>query len=81
VRSFLAATEADRLGAVFRLALSTGLRRGELIGLTWEEVNLEQLVLTVRRQVLVRPRSAWDVQRVYVRETTKTRKVPQGPVR
>jgi integrase len=34
------------------LALSMGLRRGELAGLRWQDVNFEQLTITVRRSVV-----------------------------
>jgi integrase len=34
------------------LALSMGLRRGELAGLRWEDVDFEQLTLTIRRSVV-----------------------------
>jgi integrase len=34
------------------LALSMGLRRGELAGLRWEDVGFEQLTLTIRRSIV-----------------------------
>jgi integrase len=34
------------------LALSMGLRRGELAGLRWEDVDFEQLTITIRRSVV-----------------------------
>lgn len=40
-----------RLGAVFVLATTTGLRRGELFGLHWSDVNLSEGVLTIRRNL------------------------------
>lgn len=75
VRRFLDAAESNRLGPIFRLALATGLRRGELLGITWDDVDLNECTVAIRRQVLVRPRSVPNVIRVYVRETTKTRRV------
>jgi integrase len=39
VRTFLAAAEGDHYGPVWLLALMTGLRRGELLGLRWEELG------------------------------------------
>lgn len=39
-RRFLAAARADRLYALYVLALSTGLREGELLGLRWRDVSL-----------------------------------------
>jgi integrase len=70
VRKFLDVAGADRLHAVWRVALATGLRRGELCGMTWDAVGEDSL--QVVRQVLVRP--AGGRGRVYVRETTKGRR-------
>ena len=41
VRQFVAALEGDRLRALWFLALSAGLRRGELGGLQWRDVDLD----------------------------------------
>ena len=38
-RALLTATSKDRLGVLWRLALVTGLRQGELLGLTWEDYD------------------------------------------
>lgn len=46
-RSFLAAASEDRLAALWALALTRGLRRGELAGLRWSAVDLESGVLQV----------------------------------
>ena len=43
----------DAYAAPLRLALTTGLRRGELLGLAWDDVDLEAHKLTVRAQLLV----------------------------
>lgn len=41
----------DRLAALWTLALALGLRRGELVGLRWIDVDMENGVLHVREQV------------------------------
>lgn len=41
----------DRLGSLFTVALSLGLRQGECVGLRWEEVDLDAARLTVVRQI------------------------------
>jgi integrase len=51
VKSLLVAAKGDRLEALYIVAVSCGLRQGELLGLRWEEVDLEGHRLTVRRQV------------------------------
>ncbi len=45
--------EAKRSGVyeMYYLELATGLRRGELLGLKWEDVDLESGVLHIRRQI------------------------------
>ena len=49
---FLDATTGDRLGPLFELMAATGLRRGEALGLRWEDVDLDRSDLVVRRQLL-----------------------------
>jgi integrase len=46
---FLDVAAGNRLGPLFELALYSGLRRGEILGLRWEDVNLGRNQLTVRR--------------------------------
>ncbi|KFF94804.1 integrase [Streptomyces scabiei] len=47
---FLAASRRDPLYAAFVLAIAMGLRRGEIIGLRWSDLDLENRVLYVRQQ-------------------------------
>lgn len=44
---FLEAAKQDRLHALLTLAVTTGLRQGELLGLRWSDVDLSQATLTV----------------------------------
>lgn len=48
VRTFLAATRSDPWAVLWRLAIITGLRRGELLGLRWHDVDLDAALLQVR---------------------------------
>jgi integrase len=48
--AFLRAAASDRLYAMWRLAVVTGMRRGELLGLRWSDVDLEAGFLTVEQQ-------------------------------
>jgi integrase len=47
-RALLEAAVGDRLNALYVLALTTGLRQGELLALHWADVDLESGVLQVR---------------------------------
>jgi integrase len=51
VKAFLKVALEDRFWALYVLAFSTGLRRGELLGLRWEDLDLERGVLRVRRSL------------------------------
>jgi integrase len=46
-RAFLDAARGDDLEALYKLALSTGLRQGELLGLKWEDLSLDSAELRV----------------------------------
>ena len=53
VKQFLLFTaEHTRLHALFHVALMTGMRRGELLGLRWEDVNFDRSELAVRRAIV-----------------------------
>ena len=43
------AAKGDRLEALYILAVTTGLRQGELLGLKWDDIDLEVGTLQVRR--------------------------------
>jgi integrase len=67
VRIFLQRCGQRRLGALYETAVLTGLRRGELCGLRWSDVDLVARKITVRRsRVSVRGK-------VLEQATTKTR--------
>jgi integrase len=51
VQALLEATRGDRLHPLWRLALTTGLRLGELLGLAWDDVDLPGRTITVRAQL------------------------------
>jgi integrase len=49
VRALFEAASGDRLEALYIVAVTAGLRRGELQGLKWDDVDLEARMLQVRR--------------------------------
>jgi integrase len=51
IDQLLAAAQGDPLEALYVLAVTTGLRQGELLGLRWQDVDLGAGSLAVRQQV------------------------------
>jgi integrase len=70
LRAFLAMTANEPLGPLFRVAAMTGMRRGEVCGLRWSDVDLDRGRLEVRHQLNV-VRGAPDGGLLFS-ETTKT---------
>ncbi len=52
VLRFLETAKSDRLYAAFRLEFMTGLRLGEVLALTWDDVDMVHHLLRVRRTLL-----------------------------
>jgi integrase len=80
-RSFLASIRGDRHEAAFTVALSLGLRRGELLGLTWSDVSLDAAhpKLTVRRS-LKRLASGLVLEETKTRQSRRTVHLPAQAV-
>ena len=65
-RAFRVAVAGDRLEAMYLVAVGCGLRQGEILGLRWDDVDLERRTLSVRFALarvdgelrLVEPKSA-----------------------
>lgn len=63
-RHFLAVAGVDRFYCLFVLALTTGMRRGELLALKWKDINFETGVIQVN----------YTLSKVRALEPTKTEK-------
>lgn len=50
--AFLSHVGGDDLFALWRLAASTGLRRGEILGLQWSDIDLDVRRISINRQVV-----------------------------
>jgi integrase len=48
-RTFLSSVKGERLECLYTLAITLGLRQGELLGLTWDSLDADKGVLTVSK--------------------------------
>jgi integrase len=73
IRRFLDVIHGDRLEALYLAALGTGLRQGELLGLAWEDLDLDAGALHVRRELV---RRAGEYRREELKTDRSRRAVP-----
>ncbi|HZU16321.1 MAG TPA: tyrosine-type recombinase/integrase [Candidatus Dormibacteraeota bacterium] len=73
VRTPLAAAEHHRDGPRWVLALATGARQSELIGLRWSDVDLERDRVTIARTLQRAPRPLREEHEEWLEQPTKTR--------
>ena len=66
-RKFLAIVRGTQYGALFELALTTGLRPSEYCALKWEDIDFERGTLSVVRSIDFQPGGGWLL------EETKTK--------
>ncbi len=49
LRAFLESVHSDRLFAAWLLAATTGMRRGEILGLRWADIDMDSASATIRQ--------------------------------
>ena len=74
MQHLLATVRGHKWEALFTLALVTGMRRGELLGLKWQDINFEAGLLQVRRVLSRVPTNMPEREHVYVEAEPKTQK-------
>ena len=73
-QQFLEAAKGAPLEALFVLALTTGMRRGELLALQWADIDFVRGILQVRRTITRLPKRGFVVSEP---KTTKSRRAIQ----
>ncbi len=76
-KTFLKVIQEHRLEALFILALTTGMRRGEILALRWQDINFQEGILRVRRTV---DRVAGALQVWEPKTESSRRKIPLSRV-
>ena len=74
-RTFLKAIQGDRLEALYVLAIATGLREAEVLGLRWKDLDLDEAMLSVRF-TLQRLDHAYQLVEPKTRQSRRTIAIP-----
>jgi len=75
IKKLLSTVKGHHIEALVVLALSTGMRRGELLGLKWQDIDFEESILQVRRIMSRVPaKLKTEEKKGYVEANTKTKK-------
>lgn len=75
-RAFLAAISGERFEVRWVLAITLGLRQGEVLGLAWRDVDLDQAVLRVRQALQYRPGAGLQLVRPKTARSRRTVPLP-----
>src|SRR5215212_8321379 len=67
-RTFLASATGDTYDPLWLLLLSTGLRRGEALGVRWQDIDLDRATLSVRQAVVILPGKNGEKARPVIQE-------------
>jgi integrase len=70
---FLEAIQGDALELFFVVAMSTGMRRGEILGLTWDCVDFDRQTLTINKSLtpkgaLTAPKTEKSIRQIKITE-------------
>jgi integrase len=77
VRALLGAANGHRLEALVNLAVMVGLRRGELLGLRWEDVDLDAGTVSVRATLKRLPGTGLLLDRPKTERACRTVALPE----
>jgi len=75
LRRLVTAAKVHALGPLVMLAATTGLRQGELLGLSWGDIDPEASTLTVRR-ALARSWDGWELAEPKTARSRRTINLP-----
>lgn len=76
IRNFLIQAREEGVYPIAMLELSTGLRRGELCGLQWDDLNLDSGALRVTRQIY-RTKNGLEILPLKTKQSERTIYLPQ----
>lgn len=81
VRELLIAAQGDRYQGLYHLAVTTGLRQGELLGLKWEDIDWASSTVYVKRQLQRRKGGGFNFPPPKTRAGRRTVKLGSGTMK
>lgn len=78
IRAFLQSIVGEKHETLFKVALFTGMREGELLGLQWSCIDFERGTININKQ-LSRPRAKGEVYRFSSLKNDKPRTIQPAP--
>lgn len=80
MKAYLAAAEEYNALPMFYLELTSGIRKGELTALLWDDLNVEEGTISVSKQALCRPNGELVVGRPKTKNAIRLISIPQEAV-
>jgi integrase len=77
ISAFINVIKGDRLEALYLIALSCGLRRGELLALHWSDVDFKRNTIRVRYSLEILPEKGMVLTNVKTKNSRRTLPVPK----
>jgi len=78
---FLEHAAADRLSALFALALTAGMRPGEYLGLQWSDIDLDKGIVVVRRTLVPKKDGGWEFAEPKTAQSARSIPLPKSVTR
>ena len=80
IHAYLEAVHARGLLPMFYLELASGLRKGELVALRWEDVDIQSRTISVSRQYVRNPDGSLELTRPKTENSVRLVSIPQAAV-
>ncbi len=80
LRSYLGAADARGVLPMFYLELVSGLRKGELVALLWDDLNIEHKTISVSKQYIKNPSGTLTLSRPKTETSVRKVSIPQDAV-
>lgn len=80
IKSFLKACKGERHFITFLLAIYTGMRRGEILGLKWSDIDFDNQIIHVNRSLAYVPQSGFVFTNLKTKSSRRLIPVPQSVI-